>query len=237
MQKTTHYNSGMHKSIFGHTMHQTFKWIGCSSRRPICLKHNNYLIKCSLRVFTLYSLYLKHMLRHSLRCFLWDTISETLSDPLSEIVSQTQYQTFSLKYNLSDTVSDLFSEIQSLRHSIRPFLWNTISQTQYQTLSLRYNLSDTVSDPFSEIQSLRHTLRPILWDSQTLRVHASPCWTGSPAPLWRGSAVWFCGRGASCGSSWQAPPGSRTQQRIPGQTWSPPSEYGSASPYHHPWVT
>ena len=50
MQITTHYNSGMQKSISEHTTCQTSKWIGYSSRRPIHIKNksNKYLIKCSL---------------------------------------------------------------------------------------------------------------------------------------------------------------------------------------------
>ena len=52
MQITTHYNSGIQKSISEHPMHQTSKWIGY--RRPICqnTKANKYLIKCSLSEFT-----------------------------------------------------------------------------------------------------------------------------------------------------------------------------------------
>ena len=34
---TTHYNSGMQKIISKHTMHQTSKWIGYSSRTPIII--------------------------------------------------------------------------------------------------------------------------------------------------------------------------------------------------------
>ena len=47
MQITMHYNSGMQKSNSEHTMCQTSKWIGYSSRRPISLKNksNKYLIK------------------------------------------------------------------------------------------------------------------------------------------------------------------------------------------------
>ena len=37
-QISTHYNSGMQKSISEHTTCQTSKWIGYSSRRPISLK-------------------------------------------------------------------------------------------------------------------------------------------------------------------------------------------------------
>ena len=44
-QITTHYNTDMQKSISEHTMRQTSKWIGYSSRR---LKCNKYLIKWSV---------------------------------------------------------------------------------------------------------------------------------------------------------------------------------------------
>ena len=52
MQITTHYNSGMQKSISEHTTLLTSKWIGDSNRKPISLnnKPNTYLINCSLSV-------------------------------------------------------------------------------------------------------------------------------------------------------------------------------------------
>ena len=45
MQISTHYNSGMQKSIPEHTTHQTSKWIGYSSRR--LNKSNKCPLKCS----------------------------------------------------------------------------------------------------------------------------------------------------------------------------------------------
>ena len=58
-QITTHYNSGMQKSISEPTTGQTSKWTGYSSRRPSSLKNNlnKYLIKCSLSVYTIYASY------------------------------------------------------------------------------------------------------------------------------------------------------------------------------------
>ena len=52
-QITTHYNSGMQKSISEHKMRQTFKCIGYSSRRSISKQniYNQYQIKCSLSVY------------------------------------------------------------------------------------------------------------------------------------------------------------------------------------------
>ena len=49
MQITTHYNSGMQKSISEHTTHKTSKWTGNCSRRPVRWKNrsNKYLIKFS----------------------------------------------------------------------------------------------------------------------------------------------------------------------------------------------
>ena len=51
IQITTHYNSGMKKSISEHTTCQTSKWIGYSSRRLIKNISNKSLIKCSLSVY------------------------------------------------------------------------------------------------------------------------------------------------------------------------------------------
>ena len=52
-QITTHYNSGMQKSIIEHTTRQTSKWIGYNNRRQTSLKNksNKYLTKCSLNAF------------------------------------------------------------------------------------------------------------------------------------------------------------------------------------------
>ena len=49
-QITTHYNSGVQKSISEHPKCQTSNWIGYSSKK---IRSNKYLIKCSLSEYNL----------------------------------------------------------------------------------------------------------------------------------------------------------------------------------------